>query len=45
MLAFLDVFEDVLKLKNVCVGVPSLRHDPCANSPVGNSMSVRPGGQ
>ena len=44
-LAFLDIFEDVLKLKNVCVGVPSLRHDPCANSPVGNSMSVRPGGQ
>ena len=44
-LAFLDIFEDVLKLKNVCVGVPSLRHDPRANSPVGNSMSVRPGGQ
>ena len=44
-LAFLEIFEDVLKLKNVCVGVPSLRDDPCANSAVGNSMSVRPGGQ
>ena len=44
-LAFLDIFEDVFKLNNVCVGVPSLRHDPYANSPVCNSMSVKPGGQ
>ena len=44
-LAFLDIFEDVLKLENVCVGVLSLRIDPCVNSPVGNSTSLRPGGQ